>query len=214
MCFEGEGAEARGELRFHMVHGWRLDAAGATFVVEAGDGPPSEAAGDDEGEVRQVGGDVQGEAVEGDPLAHADAHGGDLCGARVDALGMVGVVEARAAGGVEWIDPDAGGGGIAACVDAEVEAGFDDGAFEESDVVVDAQPEAFEVEDGIGDELARAVVGDVAAAVSFFEGDALGLEEIGGGEQVLAGGGTSGDGDDGIVLDEEDFAQERGAGLA
>lgn len=165
--------------------------------MHAGDGAASQAAGDDELEVGEVGGDVEGEAVGGDPLADADAHGGDLGG--------------RAIGG---FDPDASGFGVAVALDAVGVEGVDDGLFEEAHVAVEAKGlagvcvgEAFEVEDGVGDDLARAVVGDVAAAVGLVELDALGGEAVGVGEDVACGPLAAGDGDDGRVLDEVDGAQ-------
>lgn len=137
----------------------------------------------------EVGGDVDGEAVHRDPLADADAHRGEF------------------GGGVVGTNPDAGRGGVSLGVDAKVSGGLDDGLFEKAHVGVEAEVQAIEVEDGIADELARAVVGDIAAAVGFFEGDAVTCEERGRGEDVRGGTLAATDGDDGIVLDEEDAAK-------
>lgn len=166
----------------------------------AGDGAASQAAGDDELEVGEVGGDVEGQAVGGDPLADADAHGGDLGG--------------RTIGGR---DPDAGGFGIAVAGDAVGGEGVDDGLLEEAHVAVEAQGlagirvgEAFEVEDGVGDDLAGAVVGDVAAAVGLVEFNAQGGKAVGVGQDVACGPFSAGDGDDWGVLDEVDGAEVAG----
>ena len=74
---------------------------------------------------------------------------------------------------------------------------------------MEAELEEVEVEDGVGDELAGAVVGDVPAAVGLVDLDAGCGERAGGGDQVLGGVGSRGDGDDGGVLDEEDDAVSR-----
>lgn len=65
--------------------------------------------------------------------------------------------------------PDSGCVGIAFTFDVEAGEGVDDELFECVHVVMDAEVEAFEIEDGVGDELSRAVVGDVTAAVGLFE---------------------------------------------
>lgn len=76
--------------------------------------------------------------------------------------------------------------------------------FECADVVVNSEFGRVEVDDGVADELARAVVGDIAASVSFVELHA-GVCELGlGGEDVGGGVGLAGDGDDGGVLDHQD----------
>jgi len=108
---------------------------------------------------------------------------------------------------VALVYPYAGGVGVAMGVDVEAGECVDDDLFEEAHVAVDAEAEAVEVEDGIGDELARAVVGDVAAAVGFGDGDAGG-EELGGcGGEMLPGVLAAADGDDGrVVFEEEEVA--------
>jgi hypothetical protein len=152
--------------------GWRI-ARG--FELERGDGLVGDAAGDDEGEVAEVGGDVESEAVRGDGLGDVDADGGDLF------LGD----------GAASIGPDAGELADALGGDPEVFAGEDEGFFHEADEVDGAEVGALfagevaaEVEDGIADELAGAVVGDVAAAVDLVDGDAFAGEEVVGGEDV------------------------------
>lgn len=174
--------------------------------LHAGDGAAGEAAGDDEVEVGEVGGDVESQAVGGDPLADADAHGGDLGGlgrARTCARALF----------LTW-NPDACGFGVALALDAIGGEGVDDGLFQQSHVVVEAEGfagvgvgESLEVEDGVGDDLAGAVVGDVAAAVGLVESDAQGSEALGIGQDVVGGTLAAGDGDDGWVLDEVDGAE-------
>jgi hypothetical protein len=91
------------------------------------------------------------------------------------------------------VDPDAGGGfggGVALGVDAEGGEGLDDDFFEEAHVAVEVKVVGVEGNDGVGDELAGAVEGDVAAAVGFDDFDAAGGEEGGGGEEVLLGVGV------------------------
>lgn len=145
----------------------------------------------------EVGGGVEGQAVGGDPLADADAHGGDLGG-----LALAGR------------DPDAGGFGVSLALDAVVGEGVDDGLLEEPHVAVEAEGfagvgvgESLEVDDGVGDDLSGAVVGDVAAAVGLVEFDTQGGEALGIGQDVVGGTLAAGDGDDGWVLDEVDGAE-------
>ncbi len=142
--------------------------------------------------------EVDGEAVECDPASDADTDGGDLCGL----IGLEAVL---------WVHPDAGGLGVGVGGDVVVGEGGDDGGFEGADVFVDAESGGVEIDDGVGDELAGAVVGDIAASVGLVEGDALGFEEGFRGEDVGRCVGSSGDGDDGVVLDHQDAA-ELGAG--
>jgi len=79
---------------------------------------------------------------------------------------------------------------------------------------VDAEFGGVEVDDGIADELTRAVVGDIAAAVGLVELDA-GVCELGfGGEDVGFGVGAVGDGDDGGVLDHQDSPELGVVGFA
>lgn len=176
---------------------------GVVFAEDLGDGDDGasgEAAGDDEVEVVHVRVEVDGEPVEGDPSSDADADGANL-GGLVGSEVVLGV------------DPDAGGVGVGVGGDVELGECVDDGGLEGADVLVDAELGGVEVDDGVADELARAVVGDVAAAVGLVELHALGREEVLGGEDVGWGVGASGDGDDGVVLDHED-APELGVGSA
>lgn len=72
---------------------------------------------------------------------------------------------------------------------------------------MEAELEAVEVEDGVDDELAWAVVGDVSAAVGFLDFDAVGEEVSARGEEVRRCFRAARDGDDRrVVLDEEHAA--------
>ncbi len=109
------------------------------------------------------------------------------------------------------VDPDAGGVGEAGADDAPVGDGADDGLLQKAHVGVEVQVVVIQGDDGVGDELAGAVKGDVAAAVGFDDFDAAGGEEGGRGEEVARGAGVAADGDDGGMLDEE---EETGVGGA
>lgn len=162
------------------------------------DGAACEAARHDEVEVIHIRIKVDGQAVECDPSPDPDADGGDLC----RLIGLEVVLR---------IDPDAGGVGVGVGGDVVVREGGNDRGFEGADVFVDAESGGVEIDDGVGDELAGAVVGDIAASVGLVEGDALGFEEGFRGEDVGRCVGSSGDGDDGVVLDHQD-APELGVG--
>ena len=157
--------------------GRRRDCGGVGLEFEAGDLAVGDAAGDDPLEVAQVGGDVEREAVRGDALRDVDADGGDLL-----------LRDAAAGDG-----PDAGELADALREHAEVAAGADEDLFEQADEVDRAEVRALlagevaaQIEDGVADELAGAVVGDVAAAVDLVELDAALAEELVGGEDVGA----------------------------
>src|SRR5438445_756811 len=96
-----------------------------------------------------------------------------------------------------WPDPHPRRALVPLAHDAEPGERVDHGLLEQAHVVVQAEAVGVEVEDRVDDQLAGAVVGDVAAAVGFGEVDAGGLELRGGGEEVLGRAGAAGDGDDG-----------------
>src|SRR4051812_6946984 len=108
----------------------------------------------------EVGGEVEGEAVEGDAAFDADADGGDF-GGRTHGTSSMGVRR------LDGVDPDPYGGGVGEGGDAEVGEGLDDDLFEAVDVGADGEGVVLEADDRVGDQLAWAVVGDVAAAVGF-----------------------------------------------
>lgn len=167
------------------------------FFLEAGDGVVGDAAGDDEAEVGEVGGEVEGKSVRGDAAGNVDADGGDFACGRVGRDLWVG--EAA---------PDASQAGDAAGGDAMEGAEADESFFHEADKVDGAEAAAVgvgqgaEVEDGVADELAGAVVGDIATAVDFVDSDAAEGEKVTGGEDVGAVG-VAAEGEDGRVLEEE-----------
>ena len=90
-----------------------------------------QAAGDDGGEMSQIGGDVDGEAVHADPAADADAHG-----AKFGELARV--CSGKATGGGISHDPDTGCGCVALRGHAERCACVHDALFEQSHVCVEA----------------------------------------------------------------------------
>ena len=163
----------------------------AELGVEGGDGAlgGGDAAGDDAGEVGEVGVYVEGEAVVSDPAADGDTEGGDF---------------ARA-------DPNAGEAGAAGGDEAEGTDGVDEDLFEEAEVGVEVFAGG-EGDDRIADELAGAVVGDIAATVGFRDLDALGGETGGVPDEVSFRAGAKADGEDGVMLGEDegiaDFAGE------
>ncbi len=71
-------AELAGGLVGDGFESWAVGCGVGDFPFEAGDGPVGDAAGIDEREVAQVGGDVEGEAVGGDAARDVDADGADL----------------------------------------------------------------------------------------------------------------------------------------
>jgi hypothetical protein len=102
-------------------------------------------------------------------------------------------------------EPDAGVFGFATGYEAVAAEGADDSFFEGVDVPVDVLPPFGEVEDGVADELAGVVAGDVAAAVGMGDGDAFGLEPGGVGDEVFVAAAAA-DGDDGGVFEEDEDA--------
>lgn len=150
--------------------------------IEAGDWLVGDATRVDELEVAQVGGDVEGESVGGDPAGDVDADGADFSLATGSWLG---VMEAA---------PDARKPGDASGANAIDTAEADQGFFHHADKVHGTEAAAFgilkaaQVEDGVADELAGTVIGNVAAAVDFVKSDAAAGEEFIGREDVGAAG--------------------------
>src|SRR6267142_4342773 len=104
------------EARLYFVEG---DVAVEKFF-ERGGFAVGDAAGNDQVEVAEVGGDVEGEAVGGDPAADVDADGGELFFRDI----------------ARGLDPDAGFAGNAVGGDTEFGGGADHGFFERADVPV------------------------------------------------------------------------------
>ncbi len=91
--------------------------------------------------MRHVGIDVEGDAVHGDPAGDMDADGGDLSARRVDAM-LLRVAPRFDREGVKRPHGD---------------------LFQSLHVASEVRPPVVEVENGVGDELTGAVVGDVAS---------------------------------------------------
>jgi hypothetical protein len=152
------------------------------FEVKAGHGFVGDAARIDELEIAGVSGDIEGETVGGDSARDVDADGADLAFARPRGLFVVETA------------PDAGESCDAASADAIDSAEADERFFHHANEVDGTEPatprvlEAAEIEDGVANELAGAMVGDVATAIDFVEGDAAAQEELVRGEDVGAAG--------------------------
>ena len=86
----------------------------------------------------------------------------------------------------------------------EGRGGVNENLFEQAHVSADIKRIIVEPEDGVCDELSRAVVGDIASAIGLLQVDAELSEGAGVGEEVLGCGCTLADGDDGWVFDEDD----------
>jgi hypothetical protein len=99
------------------------------------------------------------------------------------------------------VGPEAGEAGETGGGEAEGSGGEEHDVFEETDVVGGGEVAGAEVEDGVGDELAGAVKGDVAAAVALDDlGAALG-KGVGVDEEVF-GPGAAAECVDGRVLED------------
>src|SRR5258708_2709098 len=133
-----------------MVHEARLYFVEGDVAVEkffkGGGFAVGDAAGNDQVEVAEVGGDVEGEAVGGDPAADVDADGGEF---------FFGDAARR-------LHPDAGFAGDAVGGDAEIGGGAGHGFFEGADKPVNVAADGTEVQDGGAVDLACAMVSDVA----------------------------------------------------
>lgn len=165
-------------------------------LFEGGGFAVGDAAGNDEIEITQVGGDVIGKAVRGDPAADVDADGGEF---------FLGGIARR-------LDPDAGFAGDAISGDAEIGGGSNHGLFEGTDVPVNVAADKTEIENGIADNLAGAVIGDIAATVGFAELDIFLAEDMFGGEKIFLAGVAAERKDVGMLAEEQDVVD--GAGFA
>src|SRR6185369_15305466 len=102
-------------------------------------------------EVAHVRLDVEGDAVHRYPAAHVQADRGDLAA----------------------VDPDAARARQALAAQAPVREHAERALFEPAYEVDHAAVPALEVDDAVGDELPRAVIGDVAAALCLHDLDAV-----------------------------------------
>src|SRR5260221_9165330 len=164
--------------------------------IEGGSFAVGDAAGNDEVEIAEVGGDVEGETVGGDPAADVDADGGEF---------FFGDIARR-------LDPDAGFAGDAIGADAEIGGGADHGFFERADIPVNVASDGTEIQDGVADDLAWAVISDVAAAVGFAEVDIFLAEDIFGSEKIFLAGAAAEGQNVGMFAEEDDVVD--GAGFA
>ena len=164
-------------------HDFAVELAG-----QRGDGLVADPTGDDHVEVREVGVHVEREAVHGDPAADSNADRADL------AVADPGAVQAR--------DPRRG--------DAQVGARANHRLFEQLHVAADVTAVGVEVDDRVADELAGAVVGDVAAAAGLVDFEAARAEELGRHEHVIDLGGAT-QREDRLVLEQEQRVRDLAA---
>src|SRR5579884_3852915 len=138
-------------------------------------------------EIPQVGGMVQSEAVRGDPAADVDANGGDFSA----------------------VDPDSGSAFEAVRMNVELCEGVDERLFDGANIRDYVALPFAEIEDGVTDDLAGAMIGDVAAAIGVMELDAGALENLGRREEICKMAVPAQRDDMGVLDDEErvgDFA--------
>lgn len=121
-----------------------------------------DAARNDEIEVPQVCGDIEGETVAGNPAGDADANGGELFVA----------------------DPDTGEALNATGRNPIVFRDANEDFLQITHVAVHVQTIGMQIENRIADELSRTVIRDVAAAPGFEDVDAGRLQRIGRGTHV------------------------------
>ena len=169
------------------------------FELQTGNFAIRNAAWNDPLEVAKVGGHIEREAVRGDALRDVDADGSDL-------------LLLNTASGER---PDACAFAYALGHHAEVAAGADEDLFEHSDEVDGAKVRAFfarevpaQIDDGIADELAGAVISNVSAAVDLVKFDAALLQEFVRGEDVGAAGVAAQGKDWGMFEQQERIADE------
>ena len=110
-------------------------------VGGGGDTQIADAARVDQGEMAQIGLEIDGEAVQGDAMALSDADGGDLAA----------------------IGPDADVVGIETSAMPSSREGGDYRVFERAHVTRHGQATRAQLDDGIADQLSRAVVRDQTA---------------------------------------------------
>jgi hypothetical protein len=153
-----QSAEMRGQLRPDFFRAY--DAIQDAF--ERRRSFIGNAARDDQIKVSQISRNIVREAVRSDPAAKVHAKGGEFL---FFACGVA--------------DPDAVAARDARGGDSKIGCRADHGFFELLDVPADVATVFGEIEDGVTDDLAGAVVGDVAAAVGFLERDVhLGQEAV------------------------------------
>ena len=178
------------EAGFYFVE---RDVAAEEFF-ERGGFAVGDAAGNDEVEITQIGGDVVSKTVGSDPAADVYANGGEFF------FGDI-------AGG---LDPDASLAGDTIGGDAEIGGCANHGFFESADVPVNVAANAIEIQNGVADDLAGAVISDVAAAIGFAEFDAFLAKYVFGGEKIFLAGVAAKGKDVRVLAEEEDVVDGAG----
>ena len=173
------------EVRRQAVHHLALRQRSAELALQARDAAAADAAGHDQVEGGEVGRDVEGEAVRGDPARDAHADGADLL----------------------VPEPGAGEAGHAARREAVVRAGADHHFLEVAHVAVHVAPVGGEIEDRVADHLAGAVVGDVAAAAGLEHLEAALAQRLGGEEHVLRAR-VAPEREDRVVLEQQQLVRD------
>ncbi len=161
-------------------------------------GPVGDAAGVDQAEIVEIGGHVEREPVRGDAAGHVNADRGNLaltCG-RIFRRPPTALFQKAAALQVPRRKPapDASEAADASGRHAQLAAEPDKRLFHQANEVDRAKAvaagiaQAAQIEDGVADELAGAVIGHVAAAVDLVERDAARGQQLIGGKNVGAAG--------------------------
>ncbi len=182
-CFVGNG--------FEVGYGFRVQASPGDFPFEACHGPISNATGIDERELIEVCCDVEREAVRGDSTRNVDADSGDLALPLGLVLGDSCTTLFQRAAPLQ-VAPDARQSANATGLNTEFGAKADESFFQKADEVHGADAattlitQAAQIEDGVANELARAVIGDVTATVDVVECDTAAGKKFTGGKDVGA----------------------------
>ena len=158
----------------------------------------ADAAGNDQVEITQVGGNVVGETVGSDPAADVHADGGEFFFGSGYSLSFCWLSG--------WMNPDAGAAWDAKGREAEIGGGADHHFFEGADIPVDITFYRAEIEDGVANDLTWAVESDVATAIGVVERNIFLAQYIFVGEKIFAFG-VAAEGDDWRV-----FAQQEDIG--
>src|SRR6185437_1722403 len=119
------------------------------------------AAGDDAAVMREVGIDIEGDAMEGHPVAHAHADGGDLA-----------LATARLG------DPDADSPGPALAVEVEERERADEPLLEPLDVAPEVGAAALQVQHDVADALAGPMIGVLPAPARAIDREEPGIDQV------------------------------------
>ena len=134
-----------------------------------------DSAGNNRVEVAQVGGDIEGKAVRGDPARDMHANGAQLAWRGRGALR-----------GTGWRrqHPDPGAAGDPLGAHSEIRGDADHQLLDRRDVFAHVFAVRLEIEDRVPDDLPWPVVGDVAAAAGLEDGEAPRFQLVVGPEDV------------------------------